>query len=64
VIVGPYEATAIGNALTQAIGPQTGQRPFASAPNRSPVIPPITVQPQTPAAFEAQMPRFAALLDR
>jgi rhamnulokinase len=64
VIVGPYEATAIGNALTQAIGAgHVRNLAHARAIVRA-SFKPTTYQPHNPAAFEAQRPRFAKLLNR
>lgn len=61
VVVGPYEATAIGNALTQALG--TGQvRDLAHL--RAIVrnsFKPETYQPQNPDAFDQQYDRYLAL---
>ncbi|MCC6581748.1 MAG: rhamnulokinase [Phycisphaeraceae bacterium] len=61
VIVGPFEATAIGNALTQAIG--RGQvrdlahlRSIVSAS-----FDPQTFAPRNAAAMDKQLPRFLAL---
>jgi rhamnulokinase len=64
VIVGPYEATAVGNALTQAIGlglvknlADLRHIVRASFDLRS-------FEPRDPAAFEMHLPRFDALRER
>lgn len=64
VVVGPDEATAIGNALTQAMG-RGDVRDLAHL--RAVVrasFPPVTVEPRDTAAYDAQADRFAALKTR
>lgn len=64
VIVGPYEATAIGNALTQAIGHGAVKdlshlrRIVRKSYN------PVTYQPKNAADFAQQRERFHALLGK
>ena len=64
VVVGPYEATAIGNALTQAIG--AGQ--VADVTHLRRIVRNsfdlVTCTPGDTAAFDRQSDRFAALLDK
>ncbi len=64
VIVGPYEATAVGNALTQAIG-------IGAVKNLADLrrivrasFDPRTFAPRDPTAFEKHLPRFDALRGR
>jgi rhamnulokinase len=61
VIAGPYEATAFGNALTQAMG--VGRVDDLAHLRRivRASYDPISYSPRTPDAFNAQMDRFAAL---
>jgi rhamnulokinase len=62
VIVGPYEATAIGNALTQAMG---NGRVKDLAHLRRIVresFEPVTYEPRDAAAMAAQSERFAGLV--
>jgi rhamnulokinase len=62
VMVGPYEATAIGNALTQAmgIGDVRDQAHLRQIVRNS--FNPVTYQPQNHAAFDAQWKRYNALV--
>jgi rhamnulokinase len=62
VIVGPYEATAIGNALTQAMG--HGQVKDLAHLRRivRESFEPVTYEPRDAAAMEAQSERFAGLV--
>jgi len=64
VVVGPYEATAIGNALTQAMG--AGQ--VADLAHLRRIVREsfdiVTCTPQDTGAFDRQSDRFAALLDK
>ncbi len=64
VVVGPYEATAIGNALTQAIG--TGQVRDLAQLRRivAKSCKPLTVEPKDTSAFTQQRPRFCKLLGK
>jgi rhamnulokinase len=64
VIVGPFEATAAGNALTQALGrgdvkDLSHLRGIVRASFDL-----TTYQPQDAASFQSQMPRFRALLGK
>ncbi|MEX0653153.1 MAG: rhamnulokinase family protein [Phycisphaeraceae bacterium] len=64
VVVGPYEGTAMGNALTQAIG-HGDVRDLAhlrTIVRRSSQL--HTVEPRDPSSFNHQAERFAALRDR
>ncbi|MEX0775999.1 MAG: rhamnulokinase family protein [Phycisphaeraceae bacterium] len=64
VIVGPYEATAIGNALTQAMGAgQVRDLAHLRAIVRN-SFDPVTFAPLNSLLFDAQRQRFAALLGR
>ena len=61
VIVGPEEGTAVGNALTQAMG-RNDVRDLAHLREIVAVsFQPVTVQPRNPATYEAQLSRFASL---
>ncbi len=64
VVVGPYEATAIGNALTQAIG----ARQVKNLSHLRAIVRASfqlqTVRPQGQAAYDAQYPRYVALLGK
>lgn len=64
VVVGPYEATAIGNALTQAIGAGAIKNLAELRQVVRQSFDVLTVQPQQPAAFEAQRERFEDLFHR
>lgn len=63
VVVGPYEATAIGNALTQAIGAGALKdlAELRSVVRQSFDV--LTVEPKDPAAFAAQRQRFQEIFD-
>jgi rhamnulokinase len=64
VIVGPYEATAIGNALTQAIGAgQVRDLAHLRAIVRASCKPQV-FKPRNGAAFEAMYDRYQRLLGR
>lgn len=61
VVVGPYEATAIGNALTQAIGHgQLADLAALRAVVRA-SFEPVACEPRDAVAFEAQRGRFDEL---
>ncbi|HEX7010302.1 MAG TPA: FGGY-family carbohydrate kinase, partial [Phycisphaeraceae bacterium] len=62
VVVGPYEATAIGNALTQFMGRGRihGLDQLRAVVRAS--FPLQTYTPRNTAAYEEQLPRFRALL--
>lgn len=64
VIVGPYEATAIGNALTQAIGYGDIQDLDALRGTVREAVEPRVYEPQSPAAFDAQREHFQTLCDQ
>jgi rhamnulokinase len=62
VIVGPHEATALGNALTQAIGAgQVRDLAHLRAIVRA-SCQPVTFAPRARTGLEAQLPRFRQLL--
>jgi len=64
VVVGPYEATTIGNALTQAMG--AGQ--VADTAHLRRIVREsfdlVTCTPRDTAAFDRQFDRFMAIMDR
>jgi rhamnulokinase len=62
VLVGPYEATALGNGLTQAIGAGQvrGLAELRAIVRAS--FQPVRFLPRDRGAFEAQLPRFRRLL--
>ncbi len=64
VIVGPYEATAVGNALTQAIGVGMVKNLADLRRIVRASFDPRSFEPRDAAAFEKQLPRFDALRGR
>ena len=64
VVVGPYEATAVGNALTQAIGAGqvTDLAHLRSIVRNSFDL--VACTPRDTAAFDGQYDRFLGLLDK
>jgi len=64
VVVGPYEATAAGNVLVQAMG--AGDIPDLAALRRvvADSFEPVTYQPQDTASWDMAYERFSALLAR
>jgi rhamnulokinase len=63
VIVGPYEATAIGNALTQAIGAKQVRDLAHLRRIVRESFDPVTYEPRDAAAMEAQGERFEAYVE-
>lgn len=64
VIVGPYEATAIGNALAQGIGAKRVRNLDHLRAIVRASFKPITYEPVNAASFEKQAARFARLLGK
>ncbi len=64
VIVGPFEATAIGNALTQAIGARAVRNLDHLRAIVRASFDPLTVRPKDPAPFAARREQFESLVVR